>query len=184
MGLFRKPLHSHAVRLYGQEDKCVDNYIYANAMGTPGYREDFNRVKEKFVKKLLRSYRKNDITRDAVEGIRSVYDTVRLYTHGDDYELHGKGTWKAEKRNRQLRRILGIRNPLEPKLFVSDEKKIKEVLERARAVDEMIEMYRERVLRMYKEKKKEKTGFRIAPSFSDALETVIEETPESGLFER
>ncbi len=171
MGLFRKtPLYRHALRLNMQEKKYRDKHFDAGTLGKPEYKTDISEIEERFAKKLFRSYRTNGIMADAVNGKRSIHDTVRLYTHGDDYELHGKCTYKASRRNRQLRRILGIRNPLDHSTFISDRKKINNELLRASWIDSLINKYGDRVLKMDAENPK----VNFIENFFDAINVAAE----------
>jgi len=136
MSLYRKTLREK--RRFSALEKAYDD----NAIGIEEYSSNIEDAQRRYLKKLMRFRKRNPVISDAFSGRRSVADTVREYSMHSDKVLPGAYTHKMRKVSRQLRRVLGMWEPLEPPVFRKAETKIAMELKRAEFVDRMIMPYR------------------------------------------
>ncbi len=133
-------LYRSIIRYRNRENKIEK--IYGDPVCFfPGHDTGMDDAKAGLVSSFRKAYRNNPVIRDAVNGRRSVSETAGQYTMGNDAVLPGTENRKMRQANMYLGMATGIINPLEPSIFTSDSKKIKQMMERAKLVDDYISAY-------------------------------------------
>lgn len=127
-------------------------------IGSGDANEAIDSVNDRAVSMIKEFYRQNPVIRDAIDGRRSVEETIAEYTMHGDMVLPGTGSMETRRMNRHLRRAIGYMDPLDknwPSWIVDPATKIEGMKERARKVDAYIKSYRCSISRLAEDGPKE-----------------------------